>query len=312
MDFFHALSGVLSVLAVCLTGLCLDRRRWFPRETRVLLPKLVTCVALPPYLFYSVLDTLRREDIASFLLGACVPFASIFATFLVALGVARLMGVERRRFGLFCTSFSTSSAIFIGIPVCDALFGHRGIPCALVYYFANALFFWTIGSYLIASDAQGARPSRTSMRRILGNVFSPPFIGFALGVVVALLSLPVPEFVMKATQTIGQLTTPMALLYIGISLSNMQFTRRVFSRDLLVAATGRLVVCPLITAGIVWLFGVEGIMGKVFILQASLPAVLQAAIMSAHYRTDPEFGTLVISLTTLLSLVTIPFLMAVL
>ena len=317
MDFFHALSGVFSVLAVCLTGLVLDKWRWFPRETRNLLPRLVTCVALPPYLFFSIVDTLRREDITDFLIGAVVPFVSILLTFLAACLLAKLFGVSRRRVGLFCASFATSSAIFIGIPVCDALFGHAGIPAALVYYFANALFFWTIGSYLIASDASdaGARTDtggRTSPRRLLKNVFSPPFIGFTLGVITALLSIEPPEFVMKATQTIGQLTTPMALLYIGITLSNMRLSMDMFSRDLLLAAVGRLLICPLITAAVVLAFGVDGLMGKVFILQASLPAVLQAAIMSAHYRTDPEFGTLVISLTTVLSVITIPILMCLL
>ena len=61
---------------------------------------------------------------------------------------------------------------------------------------------------------------------------------------------------------------------------------------------------------VVRLCGVQGVMGTIFVLQSALPAVMQAAILSANYKTDPEFGTLIVSLTTLLSILTVPLVMS--
>ena len=52
-------------------------------------------------------------------------------------------------------------------------------------------------------------------------------------------------------------------------------------------------------------------MGKVFIIQASLPVMAQAAILSAHYHTDPEFGAQAVCLSTLLSMLTSPLYMVI-
>ena len=307
MDFLHALSGVFSLLVICLLGICMDRWGWIGAETRRLVPRLVTTISLPAYLFHSIATTFSHEDVGHFLSGSFIPIISILLTFGAALLTGRLCRVQAKHFGLFCASFTSSSAVFIGIPLCDALLGPKSIPYALLYYFANAAFFWTIGSYLIASDAH--RQSRFSGKRALKAVFSPPLLGFLTGLATALLSLEPPAFLMNATAIIGQLTTPLALLYIGFTLSLVP-SSRYLSRDLLVAAAGRLLVCPLITALVVLCLGLDDFVSRVFILQAALPAVMQASILSAHYRTDPEFGTLIITMTTIGCVVTVPLIMS--
>lgn len=306
MEFLQALSGVLSLLLICLVGLILDRCGWIGAETRRLVPRVVTCIALPPYLFHSILTTLRHEDLRHFLTGSIIPCVSIVATFLVAIAIARLCKVDRRHFGLFCTTFSTSSAVFVGIPLCGSLLGAKAIPFALLYYFANASFFWTIGTFCIAWDARKTDiPDSFSQRRAIKSLLSPPLLGFMAGLAALLLGIDPPGFIMDTCGIIGQLTTPLALLYIGSTLS-LTVSLKSFSRDLVICLVGRLLICPAITALIVALFKPDPLIGQTFILQASLPAVLQAAILSAHHRTDPEFGSLIITMSTILCVFTIP------
>ncbi len=309
MDFLQALSGVLSLLAVCAIGLALDRRGLIGPETRRLVPRVVTCVALPPYLFDSIVSTLDQEDMQHFLAGALIPCLSILSTFAVSLCVARTFRVARRHYGLFCATFSTSSAIYVGIPLCVGLLGQKAVPFALLYYFANAAFFWTIGSFCIAADAaDSSSAGRFSPRRAIKSLYSPPLLGFLSGLAVLAAGIKPPAFVMSACHIIGQLTTPLALLYIGFTLS-LAVSRRNISRDLVLACIGRLLVCPAITAFVVMLFQPDPLLARTFVLQASLPAVLQAAILSAHHGTDPEFGSLVITVTTLFCVLTVPLVM---
>ena len=55
MVFLHALQGIFGLLLIVSLGYMLARKGWFSPETQILLPRLVTSVALPPYLFYTCL-----------------------------------------------------------------------------------------------------------------------------------------------------------------------------------------------------------------------------------------------------------------
>ena len=52
MVFFHALQGILSLQIIVTVAYVLARKGWFSPEIQILLPRLVTTVALPSYLFY--------------------------------------------------------------------------------------------------------------------------------------------------------------------------------------------------------------------------------------------------------------------
>lgn len=137
MVFLHALQGIFGLLLIVSLGYMLARKGWFSPETQILLPRLVTSVALPPYLFYTIIHSFGRDDLVHLLYGSLFPLLSILLTFAVALLVARIARVERRHLGLFCTSFATSNTVFIGLPVNLALFGESAAPYVLLYFFAN-------------------------------------------------------------------------------------------------------------------------------------------------------------------------------
>ena len=60
MVFFHALQGILSLQIIVTVAYVLARKGWFSPETQILLPRLVTTVALPSYLFYTITHSFGR------------------------------------------------------------------------------------------------------------------------------------------------------------------------------------------------------------------------------------------------------------
>ena len=132
MVFLHALQGILSLQIIVSIAYVLARKGWFSPETQILLPRLVTTVALPSYLFYTITHSFGRDDLVHLIYGSIFPLFSILLTFAVALLVAKVTRVERRHFGLFCASFTTSNTVFIGLPVNLALFGDAAAPYVLL------------------------------------------------------------------------------------------------------------------------------------------------------------------------------------
>lgn len=307
MVVFHAIEGVLSLLLIGLVGYLAARRGWFNQESKAALPNLITNVALPLYLIASLTGTFRQDELAHLLHGALVPMLSMLICWGFSLVVGKIAKIDQRRIGLFHASFTTSNSIFIGVPVNIALFGETSLPYVLLYFFANTLFFWTVGNYYISADSD-AKTSICSFGT-LKKVCSMPMIGFGAALLMISLDVKLPDFLMTAAKYLGGMTTPLAIIFIGIVLYEIDLKRVRLSRDLVWIMVGRFVVSPLSVAAVIWFIPVPELMRKVFIIQASLPVMVQTVVLSGFYRTDTQYATLAVSVTTIASVAAIPIMM---
>jgi predicted permease len=312
---WHAVQGVLSLFILGSVGFLISKVGWVNTEAKILLNKIVLFVSLPPYMLYNITSFINRDELIHLSYGILVPALSIALSFLISFLLAKILRVSRERHGPFCCGFALSNTIFIGLPVNLALFGDTAVPFVLLYYFANTAFLWTVGNYLIASsgklaEAEGklCKPKIFS-RTTIKNIFSPPMLGLLLGLALLLLGLPLPGFIKDSAMYLGFLTTPLALVIIGVNLQKVNIAGIRLNRDLVAVLLGRFIISPLLTVALCRLFPLPELMRKVFIVQASLPAMLNLALLSSYYKCDEEFSTLAVSLSTLLSLVTIPVLM---
>ncbi|UQZ90287.1 malate transporter [Deltaproteobacteria bacterium Smac51] len=307
----QAVECVLSLFLIGLVGYVLDKRGWFGEDTKIMLPRLVTLITLPPYLFSNVVGTFNHDDLIHLVYGAAVPAASITLTFLAGSLMSKFMKKPEGRSGLFRTGIVASNTIFIGIPINIALFGEEALPYVLLYFFANTTFFWTIGNYLLSLDGGNTVKEGVFSRASLKRIFSPPLMGFAVGLLFIMLGLRVPDFIMDAAGYIGGLTTPLAIIFIGITLAGVNFRQIRLDRDVLMLIFGRFIISPATIILLMRFVELPPLMAKVFIIQASLPVVSSAVLMAGYYRSDKEYASVVVSLTTLMSLITIPLAMVV-
>jgi predicted permease len=56
-------------------------------------------------------------------------------------------------------------------------------------------------------------------------------------------------------------------------------------------------------------FGVPSLMGKVFVIQAAMPAITSTSVVAREYGSDYQFAALMTAITTVASLIVIPFYM---
>lgn len=304
--FLQALQCVLTLVIIVAVGYLLAKKGWFPPAVKMALPRLVVMVSLPPYIFVNITGTFQHDQLLALLYGSTVPMIGISASYVLSLLLAKFMRVPIERLGPFCNGFSASNTIFIGIPVNLALFGEASLPYVLLYYFGNTLMFWSIGNYLMGKGGS-IPPHPLLCRATVRSVFSPPMIAFLTGVVVLLLNIPVPQVVQTSARYLGGMTTPLALLFVGIMLHGVGLRKIHVTPDIAMVLLGRFLISPLIIILLSeFAFHLQDLMLKVFIVQASLPIMLNVSILSSYYGTDSEYGTVLVSLSTILSIATIP------
>ena len=103
--------------------------------------------------------------------------------------------------------------------------GHR-LPA--VYFFANVIFIWTIGLYGIQLDGvhrAGRAQPRLFSKRSIKMFFQPPLQGFLLGVLFVVFALPVPDPIAMITRDLGRVTSPLALVFIGMTIQHIGFEK---------------------------------------------------------------------------------------
>lgn len=203
--------------------------------------------------------------------------------------------------------FFNSNTIFVGLPINQALFGDKSIPYVLVYYMCNTTFFWTIGTYFIQKD--GRHSATIDFRDSLRKIFSPPLLGFIIGVILVLLNIQLPAFLLSDFQYLGNLTIPLSMIFIGISVANAGLSRLRFSKDNVLVLLGRFVVAPLLMMVIVSHTQMPLLMKQVFIIQSAMPVMTNAPVVAKLYGADADYAAIMVTESTLLTMLIVPILM---
>ena len=305
--FLRSISGILVILGMILVGFVIGEKGWFDDKSRGLLAKLVTQVALPCYMLYTITQRFTAADLLKMLPALRFPALSMVILLGIATAVARIFAVRQDRRGLFISMFFNSNTIFVGLPINQALFGDASIPYVLIYYMCNTTFFWTLGTYLIQRDGEGE--AQFDIRISLKKVFSPPLMGFLLGLVLVILHIKLPAFLASDLQYLGNLTTPLSMIFIGLSVSHVGVKQLVMGKDQLLILLGRFLVAPLLMATIVYWVPLPSLMKQVFIIQSAMPVMTNAPVVARLYGADSDYAAVMVTETTLTTMVVIPILM---
>ncbi|MFD1465920.1 AEC family transporter [Lapidilactobacillus mulanensis] len=305
--FLNSLSGVLTILVMIVVGYVLTKIGWFTESISRLIAKLVTQLALPLYMMTTIMTRFSKKELIALLPDLRFPVISMLILFALSFPVVKLLHIDPRKSGLFKSMFFNSNTIFVGLPVNMALFGQDSLPYVLVYYMANTFFFWTLGVYLIKLDGRVKEPF--NLVATLKKVFSPPLLGFMIGVVFVLLNIKLPGFILSDAQYIGNLTIPLSMFFIGIQLALVGLSRLTINKDSLGILAGRFIAAPLVMAILVSLSPLPILLKQVFIIQAAMPVMTNAPVVAKLYGADADYAAIMVTESTLISMIVIPILM---
>ncbi|MHA3066998.1 AEC family transporter [Lacticaseibacillus saniviri] len=308
--FIASVFGVCEILILIILGYWLSAKGWFNDHSGTLIAKIVTQIVLPAYMVVTITQKFTAKELMQLLPDLRFPVLSMAILFGISFGVCAALAVPKGRRGLFKSMFFNSNTVFIGLPVNLALFGAKSLPYVLVYYMANTTIFWTIGVYLIQGD--GPKPAHFDLKQALGKIFSPPLLGFMVGVVLVLLHIQLPNFLMADLNYIGGLTIPGSMFFIGIAMYQAGLSHLKLNKETWAILLGRFVLAPLVMVALVYFADVPLLMKQVFILQSAMPVMTNAPVVAKLYGADADTAAITVTETTLAAMVMIPVVMTML
>ena len=115
--FLTSISGILVILGMILVGFVMGEKGWFDDKSRGLIAKLVTQIALPCYMLYTITQRFTAADLLKMLPELRFPTLSMVILLGIATAVASIFAVKKERRGLFISMFFNSNTIFVGLPI---------------------------------------------------------------------------------------------------------------------------------------------------------------------------------------------------
>lgn len=149
----------------------------------------------------------------------------------------------------------------------------------------------------------------------LGPVFTaivtnPLIVGSVVGVVWSFFEIGFHPLIAGILEPLSNLALPMGLMTVGAGLQ-LQALRGA-SMPFIVASVLKLVAFPLITVGLAFLLGLDGLMVQVAVLLATLPTATSAYILARQLGGDAPLMAGIISGQTLLAIASIPLMLSLL
>lgn len=197
------------------------------------------------------------------------------------------------RFGTIFTNCG-----FMGYPVIGSLFGNMGIFYTSIYVASYNLFIWTYGVMIFSG-----RMDRQSFQKALLN---PGIISVLTGMMIFLFSIKLPLPVSQAIQTIGAMTTPIAMILVGSMLAEVKPSDLFSSIPIYYGALIRLIIIPLLAIMTLKFLGFKDLLLGVAVLTVAMPVGALTVPLAEKYNGDAHFASRLVFLTTILSIFTIP------
>jgi hypothetical protein len=115
---------------------------------------------------------------------------------------------------------------------------------------------------------------------------------------------------MDLAKYLGNMTTPLSMLFVGIVISRVEWKKLKLEIDIVFLILGRFLVSPFFIIVLMRGHDFPLLMKQVFLIQAAMPAMTQTPILAQAYGADSEYAGIGTSLTTVLSLISIPVYMS--
>ncbi|MEF1289653.1 AEC family transporter [Vibrio sp. M260118] len=261
--------------------------------------KLVFKVTLPTMLFLSIVVSEPDYYSASGFIAFGVASSVIFFA-ICTLSVKRFFPQSDDKGVIIQGSFRSNTGI-IGIAYVANAFGEQGIALGAIYVAATT-FIYNILAVICLTPSGGESGENVGKMMISTLTKNPLIISILLGILVYVLSIPVPNIAIEAGNYLAKMTLPLALLCTGGSLDLSSLKRE--ARPSWFASYNKLILAPiLITGGAYWL-GFRGLeLGILFFMNAS-PVAAASYVMARSMGGNATLAANMIALTTVLSTIT--------
>lgn len=288
---------ILQMFLLAGVGFLLFRCGKISKEGSRTIGNILIYVSLPSVIINGFLVERTPEHIHGFLWSA----AAAFALLLLSVAVSHFI-FRKDAIAAFASAFSNPG--FFGIPLVIAVLGQEAVFYAAPFIALLNIGQWTYGVSRLNGQGilQGLQPKKL--------IRAPFVIAVLAGILLFATRLPLPDIFRSGLSAVAGLNTPLAMFTVGIYLAQADLAGMIRRKTLPVIAAVRLLVIPVLSVLLLALVPASmNEMKTVLLISAACPVGSNVAVYAQLYDKDYPYAVETVVFSTLLSIITIPFIL---
>lgn len=314
MNISVILTQMVKLFLMILLGTVLAKIGILDVHTKQKLTKLLLYVTTPLMIIDAFYDRLlmveTQADTQELGVGYLFAMSFLFYALMLILSVVLVFAIrvpkEKRRLYLFMTIFGNVG--FMGFPVVTAVYGNEGLFYSAILNCAFNIIIYTFGVVLMTAGTADQGSGKNVLKTIKWKklLLSPAVLCSAVAVLIFSCRIHLPCILTDTFDTLGGLTSPLAMLVVGANLSGMKVKEMVSDWKLDLYVLLRQIALPLVFWLAIRLFTTHPVLAPVWLLLSGMPVANTTALFATEYKGDEALASKGIFLSTLLSLASFP------
>ncbi|MBR1900422.1 MAG: AEC family transporter [Lachnospiraceae bacterium] len=236
---------------------------------------------------------------------------NLFVTFLFAV-LTHLLGIIASRLLLSGreddTRIARYSAVysncgFMGIPLINSVLGAEGVFYITAYLVVFNFLTWTHGLILITGDA--------SPKQLARGLRSPVMFTMLAGMIFYFCRIHIPANIGSALTYVANMNTPLGMFVAGAALAEAHPLEALKKKQVYLVALAKLIIMPVLAAAVMLPFHPADVVYYTVVAAAASPVATTCTMMALRYDKNYHYASELYVVTTMMSMLTIPAVMAI-
>lgn len=298
------------LFAVIAVGFIAKKRHIISNNMNQDLGNFILYISLPALIYASTIDfVISKESMKEVMTLIIISISTVLFFITISIlytKMLRIIGTKRDLIQLMAIFANTA---FMGFPIALIFFGEKGLFYAVLVHTFFDMFVWTYGMLLLQKSKRQENKDKITVASLLKQLTNPCIVAMVVGFITIGLSTNVPNTFIKFLNMLGSVSAPLSMIFIGSMIADLEI-KKVFSEPTLFAGSAlKLLLIPFILMGILRGLGFEGLMVGIPVLLSGMPAAAITPILAEKYESNSYYASQMVLISTLLSVVTIPFIL---
>jgi len=253
--------------------------------------RMAMTLSVPCLIFVSLMKT--KIDPASLTTVSLATVATYGAVTILMWLLVWAGGLDRRSYLAPLIFGNTGN---LGLPLAFFAFQDDGLGYAVVIFAIMAVYSFTFGIWLVSGGGS------------IWKALREPLVGATLlGALFLGMGWQTPLFVTNTLGLVGQMAIPLMLITLGVAVARLEparITRAVW------LSLAKAVACVAVSVAVGLAFKLAPVPFAILILQVSTPVAVTSYLLAEKYGADSEAVAGLVVVSTLLSVITLPLILA--
>ena len=303
MDVIVLIKAMLVLFIIMCIGYAMRKCGWLDDNAGQVMSSLIVNVTGPALVIASVCSGSAKsgskmEIIKIFLIGI-VLYAVYIVLSIILIKICRLGKSPNANIYELILIFANTG--YIGYPVYRVLYGDYGIFAAAILHMPFNILIYTYAVYKMRGNkSQG---EKFNFKKLI----NPGTISSIIAIMIFFMNIKASFVIADTASSLGNVTIPLSMILIGYSLETIPLKDVFKDIQSYIITFLRLIAMPAICFFVAKIFLKDEFLIGLITVSAALPAGSMIVMLATQYKANIKAASIGVFLTTVLSVITIPF-----